>query len=283
LLPVLVMGGSLGLALGPVLPFAVALKAFDGSLRHTLYRSAVEVLFLPLDSRRRERAKSMIEVFGHRVGQAVASLLIISTIALGLSVQQLGIILLIVASGWVVAIVSTRRRYVDQFRLRLHIMRALDCGQEGAADAGLDGTALEGQLRSSLMRVIELLEWRAAIEAHELTRATDRESLQTALRDKERAALERTFSLMALQRPGENFALLWRGLCSDDPRLQAASAEVLGASLTGPIREAVLAIVDDGDPAAKRARIASAALGATTRPLSYQEALDAIRGHSPPA
>ena len=57
LLPVLLMGGSIGLVLGPTLLFAVSLKAFDGSLRHTLYRSAVEVLYLPLDSQRREQAK----------------------------------------------------------------------------------------------------------------------------------------------------------------------------------------------------------------------------------
>ena len=281
LLPALIFAGAAGLTLGPVLPFAVALKAFDGGLRHTLYRSSVEVLFLPLDSGRRERAKGMIEVFGHRVGQAIGSLLIICAIALELSVQQLGFVLLLVTLGWLIAIVSTRRRYIDQFRSRLRIMRALSRWQATAPDIALEGAALDDQLRSSLMRVIELLQWRAAIEAHESLR--DAESLHV-LRDKEHAALERTFSLMALQQPGENFALLWRGLQSDDPRLQAASAEVLEASLTGPVREAVLAIVDDGDPAARRARIASAALGATTRSISYQEALEAMirEGHAPP-
>ncbi|MGD8316304.1 MAG: hypothetical protein PVH76_01085, partial [Myxococcales bacterium] len=270
LLPVLIMGGAVGLTLGPVLPFAVALKAFDGSLRHTLYRGSVEVLFLPLDRRRREQAKGMIEVFGHRVGQGLASLLIIFSIAFGISIAQLGIVLLLFASGWLLLIVSTRQRYVDQFRSRLRFVRTLGRLYEDAPNAGLDDAVLEDQLRSSLIRLIELLQWRAAIEGRGPVRAADGESLQTALRDKERAALERTFSLMALLRPGENFGLLWRGLCSDDPQLQAASAEVLEASLSGSVREAVLAIVDDGNPAARRVRIASAALGTTTRSLSYQ-------------
>lgn len=278
-LPVLIIGGAVGLILGPTLPFAVALKAFDGSLRHTLHRGAVEVLFLPFDRRRRERFKGLIEVFGHRVGQALASLLIISSIALGISIEQLGIALLLFASGWLLVIVSTRHRYVEQFRSRLRFARTLDplCDEP---DAVLHGVPLEDQLRSNLIRLIELLQWRAAIEAHGAVRTADAESLQTALRDKERAALERTFSLMALLRPNENFGLLWRGLCSDDPQLQAASAEVLEASLSGPVREAVLAIVDDGNPAARRARIASAAIGASTRSLSYQEALEAIRRHA---
>lgn len=283
LLPLLVFGCAAGLVLGPILPFAVALKAVDGSLRHTLYRSAVEILFLPLESRRRERAKGMIEVFGHRVGQALASLLIIGAIALGLSARQLGLVLLLLSCGWLAAIASTRWRYVDQFRSRLHT-KALSRSQTTEADIALDldDAALEHQLRSSLLRVVQLLQWRAAIEGNGAVETTDVELLRAALRDKERAALGQTFSLMALQQPGENFSLVWRGLCSDDPRLQAASAEVLEASLTGPVREAILAIVDDGDPAARRARIASAALGATTRAISYQEACDAMlrEGHS---
>ncbi|MBW1831051.1 MAG: hypothetical protein JRJ10_05030 [Deltaproteobacteria bacterium] len=119
LLPSLIFGGAIGLSLGPVLLFAVALKAVDGSLRHTLYRSAVEVLYLPLDSKRRERAKGIIEVFGHRGGQAVASLLIIAAVGVGLTTQQLGIVLLFLVIAWVVAIMSTQRQYVDLFRRRL--------------------------------------------------------------------------------------------------------------------------------------------------------------------
>lgn len=281
LMPLLIVGGAAGLTLGPVLPFAVILKAFDGSFRHTLYRSAIEVLFLPLDSRRRERAKGLIEVFGHRVGQAVASLLIIGAIFLGFTAQQLGIVLLLLAVGWLIAIVSTRRRYIDQFRSHLHITRALGRRHRIEPGSVLGGASLEDQLRSSLLQVIELLQCRAAIEANGSVGSPDAESLHAMLRTKERAALEQTFSLMELQRPGESFALVWRGLRSGDPRLQAASAEVLAASLTGPVREAVLAIVDDGDPAARRARIASTALGATPRSISYQEALEAMEHHTP--
>jgi AAA family ATP:ADP antiporter len=266
LLPALAIAGAAGLVLGPILPFAVALKAFDGSFRHTLYRSAVELLYLPLDCRRRERAKTMIEVLGHRVGQAAASLLIFLGISFGLSPRQLGAGLLALALGWLAAIMSTHRRYVDQFRSHLRIVRTSSDSQAVEPEAVLDGSPLADQLTSSLMRVIELLQRRAAIEADGSVQTADVESLRLALREKEQAALERAFSLMALQQPEENFALLWHGLRSGDPRLQAASAEVLEASLTGPIREAVLAIVDDGNPAAKRARMASAALWDTFPP-----------------
>jgi hypothetical protein len=271
LLPILVLGGAAGLAIGPILPFAVGLKAVDGSLRHTLYRSSVEVLYLPLDSRRRERAKGIVEVFGHRVGQAAASVLIIGAVAFGLSTQQLGIVLLFLVAGWLIAILSTRHQYVDQFRARLR--------QEVASDdrfvSAIADEPLEEEIRQSLQRVVQLLEWRAAIECDEAD-TPDCELLRVALRDKERATLERTFLLMGLRHPEENFTLVWRGLRSDNARLQAASVEVLEAVLTGALREAVLAIVDEGERPIWRARGAAAALGIAVRPLSHRDVVEAM-------
>ena len=558
LLPALIFGGALGLAIGPILPFAVALKAVDGSLRHTLYRSAVEVLYLPLDSRRRERAKGIIEVFGHRVGQAVASVLIIAAVGVGLTTQHLGVVLLFLVVAWVVAIMSTRRQYVDQFRarlrqgsidtqleleeldrhsldvllnalnsdqdpevlaaidifdrhgradlipvlvlyhpstevrsralevfaeaadrrfipvagrmlsdedpdvraaalraltavdpnrellqekldveasivratalvgllslnhetgkggalsaskldewtgsanprtqsslarairreggpvfgetlikliasddatvqletlrameaspdprylthllpllgisdlrasarravvaigpealialdealatpstprkvrrriphtmilfepqeaadillrhlerereagVRLKILRALGRLQSSQPSTVLDDALLQEQLRANLLRVVQLLQWRAAIESNGTPETTDAELLRVALQDKERSALESAFGLMGLRYPEENFVLVWRGVTSDNARLRAAGHEVLEAVLPGSFREAVLAIIDDGEPLARRARVAAAALGATVRQVSHEEAV----------
>ena len=558
LLPVLIFGGGLGLAVGPILPFAVAVKAVDGSLRHTLYRSAVEVLYLPLDSRRRERAKGLIEVFGHRVGQAMASLLIIGAVGVGLTTRQLALSLLLLVLGWLLAIMSTRGQYVDQFRarlrhgvidtrleleeldrhsldvllsalnsdqdaevlaaidifdrhgrtdampvlllyhpsvevrsraleafaeasdrrfipiarrmlsdeepdiraaalraltaadpdrklleekldleasivratalvgllglndgagngsgvsaakldewigagspqtqsslaraigreggsvfhetlikliasdddsvrietlgamegspdprylphllpllgssdlrayarqavlaigpealvalrealadpstprkvrrriphtiilfdpqeaadilleqlamereggLRLRILRALGRLQASHPSTVLDDELLEEQLRASLVRVVQLLQWRSTIEGDGIAEAPDAELLRVALEDKERATLERAFSLMGLRHPKENFALVWRGVTSENQRLQAASHEVLEATLPSAFREAVLVIIDDGEPIARRAGLAAAALGATIPPMSHEEAV----------
>ncbi|MGB5811482.1 MAG: Npt1/Npt2 family nucleotide transporter [Polyangiales bacterium] len=555
LLPVLLFGGAIGLAIGPVLVFAVALKAFDGSLRHTLYRSSVEVLYLPLDSQRREHAKGIIEVFGHRVGQALASVLILTTVGLGFTASQFGIALLVPIALWLVLIMATRKQYVEQFRSRLRQgmidtriemeeldlhsleallnalnseqdeevlaavdifsthgredlipvlvlyhpakevrMRSLEAFAEASDDrfvpvarrmlsdedpdiraaalraltavdpnralleqkldldasivqatalvgllsidpqastsriddwiAGgsartmhslarairhergtifhellvrliesddeevkletlramernpdprylphllplladsdlreatrqamvaigqdafdfldralgdhatpqkvrrrvphtiirfepnhaakvlmrhlggdheggvrlkivralvrlrsthgsvpLDPGMLEEQLRGYLLRVVEILTWRSAIENQSGIESTDGELLRTALGDKERASLERALSLMGLQHPEENFVLVWRGLRSDNTRLRAASIEVLEAVLTGPTRDAVLALVDDGESVERRARLAGAALGRPAPRLSYEAAIEAM-------
>lgn len=277
LLPVLIFGSAFGLLLGPVLVFAVALKAVDGSLRHTLYRSSVEVLYLTLDSRRRERAKGIIEVFGHRVGQAVASLLIIVAVGLGLSTPQLAIVLLLLVAGWIAAIMSTRHQYVNEFRARLRhgaVDPELDRLQARNPSPVLDGVLLQEQLRESLLRITQLLQWRAAIEVEGMTETPNVELLHIALCDKERAALERTFWIMGLWHPEENFTLVWRGVTSNNARLQSASHEVLEAALSGSFREAVLAVIDAGEPPGRRARLAATALGETVHPISRREAME---------
>lgn len=258
LLPTLVLGGALGLIAGPVLPFAVALKAVDGSLRHTLYRSSVELLFLPLGSRRRQHAKAMVEVFGHRGGQAVASVLIIGAVALGLSAAELGFGLLILVAGWLTAIFSTRRRYVEEFRLRLRQAEAIV--ETVDEQLVVDEMFVDEQLQQSLQHIVRILQRRAFMDGGTWS-PHDVEQLRMSLGEEERATLERVFWLMGLRHPEEDFALVWRGLRSDNPRLRAASVEVLEAALAGRLRDAVLALVDDSEPPSRRAQIAAAALG----------------------
>ena len=160
--------------------------------------------------------------------------------------------------------------------VRSKILRALGRLQATHPDLVLDDDLLEEQLRWSLQRVVQLLQWRAAISSDAGLSSPDAELLRVALHDKEQATLERAFWLMGLRHPEENFSLVWRGLRSGNPRLHAAGVEVLEAALEGPLRDAVLAIVDDGEPPARRARLAAAALGVSIQPVSHREALDAM-------
>ena len=144
----------------------------------------------------------------------------------------------------------------------MKILRALGHLQAMHASMVLDDVLLREQLRAGLLRVVQLLQWRVAIETNGTSETADAELLRVALQDKERAALERAFWLMGLRHPEENFILVWRGVTSDNARLKAAGQEVLEATLPGSFREAVLAIIDDGEPPERRARMAAAALGA---------------------
>jgi len=63
--------------------------------------------------------------------------------------------------------------------------------------------------------------------------------------------VERLFRLLALQYRGEDFRTMHRGLRSDDAKVRSNSRELLENLLDPPLREAVVAVVDDA-PAEQR-------------------------------
>lgn len=119
ILPALLVGGGLWAALAGGLPAVLFLKGTNGSLKHGLHRTATEVLFVPLPGRERDRAKTVADVVGHRVGQAIASLLIL----LGLWLLDGGpwVAWGVAITGALTALLalSSRRPYLDVFRRRL--------------------------------------------------------------------------------------------------------------------------------------------------------------------
>lgn len=118
-LPCLLLGFGAVFALLPGLFPALALKGVDVSLRHSLHRSATEILFLPLDTRLRERLRGLAASIGERGGQALASLAIL--VAIGLGLNAIGVVAGIGALtvGWLLTLLGLRRRYAERFRSRL--------------------------------------------------------------------------------------------------------------------------------------------------------------------
>lgn len=122
-MPALLAIGGGWAALAGGLPAVLLLKGTSGSLRHSLHRTATEVLFVPLPGRERDRAKTVSDVVGHRVGQAVGSLCILA----GLWIWGGGPWV-----AWGVAIASvlavalalgSREPYLDVVRRRLGVER----------------------------------------------------------------------------------------------------------------------------------------------------------------
>ncbi len=119
ILPGLLVGGGLSAVLGGGLPAAMFLRGTNGALRHSVHRTATEVLFVPLSDRARDYARTAADAVGHRIGQALASLFILAALWLvgGGAVVTWGIVL--AALGTTVLALRSRRRYLDLFRARL--------------------------------------------------------------------------------------------------------------------------------------------------------------------
>lgn len=165
-LPLLMTLGTAGLALGLGAAGAIALKGADGALRHTLHRTAVELLWVPMPRRVQHSVKGLIDVFAQRGGQAVASVGILLALAAGATTPVLAVGLLALLCTWVVGVALLRQPYFDVFRTALDevavatdldfpdldmaslesVIAALNSPHDGEVLAALNILAREGKL-----------------------------------------------------------------------------------------------------------------------------------------
>ena len=158
--------------------------------------------------------------------------------------------------------------------VRYKILRGL--GRLATENAGLalDGAVLQKGTERTLEAIFRCIHWRTVLEEGTVAdprRATPGQELLIALlRDKEAHALERLFRLLGLQYRGEDFEKIYRGLRNSSAKVRAGSRELLENLVRPPLRDAILALVDDvPDPA----RLARAATVYRATPLGYDDLL----------
>ena len=158
--------------------------------------------------------------------------------------------------------------------VRYKILRGL--GRLAAENPGLvlDAAVLHSGTERTLEAVFRLIHWRMVLEegaAADARRATPGyELLLALLRDKEAHALERLFRLLGLQYRGEDFEKIYRGLRNSSAKVRASSRELLENLVRPPLRDAILAAVDE---VPDRARLPRAGALYRATPLSYDDLL----------
>jgi AAA family ATP:ADP antiporter len=123
LLPLLLFGAGLGVVIAFGLASVLAVKAADGALRHSLNRTATELLFLPFSDEARLRLKAFADVVAQRGGQAVSSLLILLLASLSASPRVTAVVLVVAAGVWALSAIALRGPYIELFRARLNAGR----------------------------------------------------------------------------------------------------------------------------------------------------------------
>jgi len=158
--------------------------------------------------------------------------------------------------------------------VRYKILRGL--GRLAAENPGLALAAavLHSGTERTLEAVFRLIHWRTVLEegaSADARRATPGYELLVALlRDKEAHALERLFRLLGLQYRGEDFEKIYRGLRSSSAKVRASSRELLENLVRPPLRDAILAAVDE---VPDRARLPRAGALYRAVPLGYDDLL----------
>ncbi|MCA9550265.1 MAG: HEAT repeat domain-containing protein [Myxococcales bacterium] len=257
ILPVLTGLGSLAILAVPGLAAGIMAKGADGTFRHSLHKSANEVLFLPVPAGLKSQAKLFLDTTVDTAASGLGALLVLLlTGPLAMSHDKLSFI----SVGLVVVVVlvgaSMRRAYVDAFRdalagqkLDLEELR-ISMAEAGALKALLP--ALESENPRQLVYVLDLL---------------------TQVRGKEVAAQimpllahpspeVRRHALVALHgqaTPPPQATL--RALITDpDPEVRLEAMTLLTHGEERPAAEVLDGYLDAEDP-----RVATAALGVVAR------------------
>jgi ATP:ADP antiporter, AAA family len=116
-LPVTVFMGSAGLLVLGTLASAVALKGGDQVLRYSVDKSTAELLYLPISSGVKLQVKWFIDTVIWRMGDGLSGLIVlIFATFLHFSPRQISWIVLLLVTGWLVAVSVVRRQYVATLR-----------------------------------------------------------------------------------------------------------------------------------------------------------------------
>jgi HEAT repeat protein len=221
-LPVLLGFGALGFAVTAALVPILLVKVFDGSLRHSLHRTGIELLYLPLPSKLRERYKVTIDAVGARGGQALASLAVLGALALGWSLADVSVILVVVVVLLLASISSIKQLYVELFRQQL---------KDGTIETRAEVPPLDLHSLEALISGLSSEEDVVALAAIDLLEASGRSSLVTPLilYHPSREVVLRALDLMGASRRPDFIPPARRLLQSVDPEIRAAALRALGA------------------------------------------------------
>src|SRR6266478_4962000 len=116
-LPVTVFMGSAGLLVLGTLASAVALKGGDTVLRYSVDRSTAELLYLPITARVKLQVKWFIDTVIWRLGDGLSGVIVlIFATWLHFAPRQISWVVLLLVSGWFVAVSVARRQYVATLR-----------------------------------------------------------------------------------------------------------------------------------------------------------------------
>ncbi|MCJ7629385.1 MAG: hypothetical protein MUO50_13480 [Longimicrobiales bacterium] len=222
IVPGLILATAAGFALVGGLGMVLLLKGADGGLRHSLYRTGTELLFVPISGELRSRVKGLIDVLGQRGGQALGSIIIL--MVLSVTGNELTFSVLACGTGalWLFLTLDLKRHYLDLFRETLN-QEVVTNHREFPA---LDMASLE-----TLLATLNASDDRQVVAALELLGAESKLSVVPALLlyHPSPPVVMRALELFASSGRTDFLAMADRLLSHSDPGVRATSHRVLSA------------------------------------------------------
>ena len=240
--PALILATATGFALAGGLGLVLLLKGADGGLRHSLYRTGTELLFVPISGELRSRVKGFIDVLGQRGGQALGSILILMVLSATAREGTFALLACGTAGVWLYLTLDLKRHYLDLFRETL--------GKEAVATRrefpALDMASLE-----TLLATLNASDDRQVVAALEILALEGKLGVVPALLlyHPSPAVVTQALELFAAAGRSDILPLADRLLAHSDPGVRAAALRVLSALRPDP--QALRRGLEDPSPEVK--------------------------------
>ena len=164
LYPAILLLLSLGIAVWPILAFAVAIKASDKSLSFSINQSARELLYIPVSPVIKYKAKIFIDMFLNRFADSLGALVLVIVFIFKLKIQFqiVSLVSVLFILGWVILNLKASREYTNTVKQKLE-MKWERVDRAVAEKMDIDYTklvfdTLESKNRSSILYAMHLFD-----------------------------------------------------------------------------------------------------------------------------
>jgi hypothetical protein len=238
-LPSAVALAAAAVAGGAGLIGAILVRVTDGTLRYSLHRAIADLLYVPLKPGVRGRIKSLVDVLSQRVGQVIASAVILVVLRLGGGERALAVGVLLLGAAMVVTALRLAQPYLNLFRTTL---------KQAGAETRLALPSLDVESLTSLVAAFSSDDERAVVAAMDLVAEQRQIHLipVVMLFHPSRAVVLRALELFEQhRRSGFVWALDRLRQHAADPQVRAAALSAYAREHEGP--SVLWQARDDGD------------------------------------
>jgi AAA family ATP:ADP antiporter len=270
LLPITLGGTGILMLATAALWSATTARVLDTSLRYTVDKTTREILFMPLPTAMKYRAKPFADVAVDRFAKGLgAALLIVAIKVAGLTWSQLSYVSITVAALWIAMALRARREYLQSFRrsLETRVMEVKDLRIPGA-----DLSTIE-----TLMQELAQPDPARVVYAIDMLESLDKRNLVTPLLLYHESPDVRRRALQAIGSVRRDIALNWlpqlRRMMGDaDSGVRAAAVAAVGNISNEDAATLSRPLLADPDP---RIRVTAAVALAASRDPADVDAAEA--------
>ena len=162
-LPLGLLGGAAGLLVFPTIWSAILIKISDGSFKHSINRSGMELLYFPIPAELKNKTKTFIDVVLKNAAKGAAGVgLAVLVMGLGVSIRHLSVLLIILIALWLVLVRRLKPEYINSFRRAIETrsinLEDLSLNLQDAEVVKSILKTLEGESERQLVYAMKLLE-----------------------------------------------------------------------------------------------------------------------------